>query len=53
MAARDGDDGWVELVTADGPPAFMGGSRIAARAPLLAGDAIAAGREEASVLRIG
>jgi FHA domain len=42
-------DGWLELVTDDDPPAYIGGVRIEARTPLLAGDAIAANRGEAGV----
>ncbi|MGO8992034.1 MAG: FHA domain-containing protein [Polyangiaceae bacterium] len=45
-------DGWLELLTGDGPSAFLGGMRLEARIPLLSGDAIAAERSEASVLRV-
>ena len=45
-------DGWLELVTDDDPPAYIGGVRIEARTPLLSGDAIAANRGEAGVFYI-
>jgi hypothetical protein len=46
------DDGWLELVTDEDPPAYLGQTRLDARIALLSGDAISAERGEASVLRI-
>ncbi len=37
-------DGWLELVTGEGPVAYLGSLRLEARAPLLSGDTIAANR---------
>jgi hypothetical protein len=48
-----GADGWVELATDDGPPAFAGGMRLAARVTLLHGDAIGSERGGVAVLRMG
>ena len=45
-------DGWIELVTSGGPPAFVGGSEIAERATLLVGDAVALARTGEPVLRM-
>ena len=45
-------DGWLELVTGDDPSAYLGATRLEARTPLLSGDAIAASRGGAGVLRI-
>jgi hypothetical protein len=45
-------DGWVELVTDDDPVAYAGASRLDARVPLLAGDAIARARDEAAAFRV-
>jgi hypothetical protein len=39
-----GDDGWVELVTDDDPPAFAGALRLAERVSLLATDVVARAR---------
>jgi FHA domain-containing protein len=47
------DDGWIELATDDRPPAFAGSVRLAPRITLLAGDAIAAQRDGATVLEVG
>jgi hypothetical protein len=47
-----GDDGWIELVTGDAPPAFAGALRLAPAITLLAGDALAAERCGAPVLEI-
>lgn len=38
------DDGWVELVTDDEPPAFLAGLALATRVSLLAGDALSTER---------
>ncbi len=46
------EDGWVELVTDDDPPAFAGSLQLAARITLVAGDAIASERGGACVLEI-
>jgi hypothetical protein len=43
-AATAGDESWVELVTDDTPPAFLGGLALATRISLLAGDALSTGR---------
>lgn len=48
-----GDDGWVELVTGDDPPAFAGRIQLAQRVTLLSGDAIARERGGVPVLRVG
>jgi tetratricopeptide (TPR) repeat protein len=45
-------DGWIELVTSDGPAAFIGGSEVASRSTLLVGDAIALTRTGDAVLRV-
>jgi hypothetical protein len=51
---ESGAEGWLELVTDDDPVAFLGGeTRLDARIALLVGDAIAPGRGEAGILRIG
>lgn len=48
-----GDDGWIELVTDDAPPAFLGPLQLAGRVTLLSGDAIARERRGAPVLVVG
>jgi pSer/pThr/pTyr-binding forkhead associated (FHA) protein len=45
-------DGWPELVTDEGPAAYLGETRIEARTPLLVGDAVARSPGEPSVLRV-
>jgi hypothetical protein len=46
-------DGWVELVTGDAPPAFLGPLQLATRVTLLAGDAIARERRGPPVVVVG
>jgi hypothetical protein len=45
-------DGWVELVTNDAPPAYVGSLRLVDRITLVVGDAIASERGGAVVLRV-
>ena len=47
------DDGWVELLTGDDPPAFAGAIQLAQTVTLLSGDAIARERGGAPILRLG
>jgi hypothetical protein len=47
-----GDDGWVELVTDDDPPAFAGAMRLARRVSLLTNDAVACTRGGEPLLAI-
>lgn len=47
------DDGWVELLTGDNPPAFAGAIQLAQTVTLLSGDAIARERGGAPILRLG
>jgi hypothetical protein len=47
-----GDDGWIELVTDDSPPAFAGSLRLVARVTLLSGDALAEDRGQRPVLEV-
>lgn len=51
-ALERGSDGWAELVTADSPPGFADAIQLAPRVTLLSGDAIAAERGGAVVLRV-
>jgi FHA domain len=51
-ALERGDDGWAELVTSDSPPAFADTLQLSPRVTLLAGDAVAAERGGAVVLRV-
>ncbi|HEX8790251.1 MAG TPA: FHA domain-containing protein [Polyangiaceae bacterium] len=51
-ALERGSDGWAELVTSDSPPAFAEAMQLGPRVTLLAGDAIAAERSGAVVLRV-
>jgi hypothetical protein len=48
-----GNDGWVELVTEDSPPAFAGAIQLARTVTLVSGDAIARERGGAPILRLG
>ncbi len=45
-------DGWIELVTDDDPPAYLGTTSLGPRTALLAGDAIGQVRGGAAVLRV-
>ncbi len=47
-----GEDGWLELVTTDGPPALLDDVALGPRATLLLGDAISVERGGAPVLRV-
>ena len=49
---EQGSDGWLELVTEDAPPAFIGQVQLVARATLLVGDVIARERGGVAVLRV-
>jgi hypothetical protein len=46
------EDGWVELVTEGGPPAFTGGMRLVSRVTLLRGDSFSRERVGNAVLWI-
>jgi tetratricopeptide (TPR) repeat protein len=46
------DDGWIELVTDDRPPAYRGALAFASRTTLLAGDALATTRAGETALQI-
>jgi hypothetical protein len=46
------EDGWVELVTDDSPPAFAGALQLAPRVTLLVGDAVGRERGGATVLQV-
>jgi hypothetical protein len=47
------DDGWVELVTNDSPPAFASSLRLVMRVTLLLGDVVAEERGMKPVLEVG
>jgi len=49
---QSGDDGWMELVTGDAPPAFAGALRLSPSVTLLARDAFAAERGGKPLLEI-
>jgi hypothetical protein len=46
------EDGWLELSTEGGPPAFAAGLQLAGRTTLLAGDALSEERDGPTVLEI-
>jgi hypothetical protein len=47
-----GIDGWVDLVTGDGPHAYLGTTELGERTALLAGDAVGIERGGPAVLRV-
>jgi hypothetical protein len=47
-----GDDGWVELVTDESPPAYAAGLTMAGRVTLLSGDALGTARDGEAVVRV-